>query len=484
MAQESLQLAEYAARLAYRDIPGPVIQRAKDAIADTIAAIAFGAHLPWSRMVVSYAAQRGAGGKSRVFAPGGPKLQAPAAALANGTLAHAFEMDNLTWPNTGVHPGATMAMPALAVAQERGLGGRAPLEAVVAGSQLMIRVGPATTHNNETRGFHAPGTTGPYGSAAAVGRLLKFDTATMLNALGIAGSTSAGLLEFAKSGTGAMVKRLHLGRAAESGILAASLAEQGFTGPVSVLEGPFGFLNVYCGEHDREALTRGLGSEWASLRIMLKRFPVHITSHTSVQAIEDLKREHGYAGGDVASIAIAGNPKMATVNNIPEPADLMMAQYSLPFCVALAHYKDARDPASFNMKSFNDPAIRALARLVTITVAEEAKHGHTIASTVSVILKNGRVLTRRVDSFKGTPDQPLSVEEMRDKFLLLTRHCDGKAMARLFERLQNLENEKSLDFVKVDAAKAKKSQPAKRAAAVQKKPVKRALSRSPLRSAR
>ena len=90
MAQESLQLAEYAAGLGYRDIPGPVIQRAKDAIADTIAAIAFGAHLSWSRMVVAYASKRGAGGKSRVFAPGGPKLQAPAAALANGTLAHAF----------------------------------------------------------------------------------------------------------------------------------------------------------------------------------------------------------------------------------------------------------------------------------------------------------------------------------------------------------------------------------------------------------
>src|SRR5258706_16481237 len=116
---------------------------------------------------------------------------------------------------------------------------------------------------------------------------------------------------------------------------------------------------------------------------------------------------------------------MATVNNIPSPAGLMMAQYSLPFWVALAHYKDARDPASFNLKSFNDQAIRALARLVTISVADEAKHGHTIASTVHVTLKDGRVLSRRVDSFKGTPEQPLNRDEMRDKFLLLTRHCDG-----------------------------------------------------------
>src|SRR5262249_23560346 len=153
--------------------------------------------------------------------------------------------------NTGVHPGGTMFTAALAVAQERGIGGRDLLAAFVAGSEVMIRVGRATKHNNETRGFHAPGTTGPFGAAAAIGRLLKFDAARMTQAIGIAGSLACGLLEFAKSGNGAMVKRLHLGRAAESGVLAANLAEQGFTGPRSVLEGPFGFLNVYCGsDHD------------------------------------------------------------------------------------------------------------------------------------------------------------------------------------------------------------------------------------------
>jgi 2-methylcitrate dehydratase PrpD len=466
MAHETVQLAKYAAALRFEDLPAPVVQRAKDCIADTIAAIAFGSGLPWSRIVVDYAKRRGAGGKSRILAPGGALVQAPMAALANGALAHAFEMDNLTWPNTGVHPGATMFTAALAVAQERGIGGRELIAAFVAGSEVMIRIGRATKHNNEGRGFHAPGTTGPFGGAVAVGRLLKFDQGKMTNALGIAGSLACGLLEFARSGTGAMVKRLHLGRAAESGVLAASLAEDGFTGPQSVLEGPFGFLNVYCGENDVAALTRGLGSEWATLRIMLKRFPVHITSHTSVQAIEDLRREHGYAGDDVAAIHIAGNQKMATVNNIPAPADLMMAQYSLPFCVALAHYRNARDPASFNARSFNDPAIRALASKVTISVADEAKHGHTLASTVTVTLKDGRALTRRVADFKGTPESPLARAEMREKFLLLTRHCDRAAMARLFERLANLEAERQLDWIKVDAAKRSKARhraaPAKR----------------------
>src|SRR5689334_22981663 len=312
-------------------------------------------------MIVAQARRSGPGGKSRILGRGGPLVQAQAAAFANGALAHAFELDNLTSPGSGVHPGAILLSAGLAVAQERGLSGRDLLAAFVAGAEVMIRIGRATKHSNEARGFHAPGTTGPFGGAVAVGKLLGFETATMANALGIAGSLSCGLLEFAKSGTGAMVKRLHLGRAAESGVLAASLAEDGFTGPHSVLEGPFGFLNVYCGDNDVAALTRGLGEEWATLRIMLKRFPVHITSHTSVQAVQDLRREHGYDAADVASIHIAGNQKMATVNNIPAPADLMMAQYSLPFCVALAHHRNPRDPASFNAKTLNDPAIRGLA---------------------------------------------------------------------------------------------------------------------------
>jgi 2-methylcitrate dehydratase PrpD len=448
MAQETRQLAKYAAALRFEDLPGPVVQRAKDAIADTIAAIAFGAHLPWSRIIVDYARRRGAGGKSRVFAPGGARLHAPMAAFANGALAHAFEMDNLTWPNTGVHPGGTMCMPALAVAQERGIGGRELIAAVVAGSEVMIRIGRATKHNNEGRGFHAPGTTGPFGGAVAVGRLLKFDNETMTNALGVAGSLSCGLLEFARSGTGAMVKRLHLGRAAESGVLAASLAGDGFTGPASVLEGEFGFLRVYCGDDfDPAELTRGLGESYATRAIMLKRFPCHITAHTSVQAIQDLRAEHGYAGAEVAAIHIAGNDRMARVNNIPSPADIMIAQYSIPFCVALAHTRDPRDPRSFNEDALRDPQIQSLAQRVTITVGEDRPT--PLAAVVTVTLQDGRVLKRSVADFKGTPESPLDRNELREKFLLLTRHCTGNDMGEMFERLQNLEHETNLDWIGV-----------------------------------
>jgi len=450
MPNETALLAQYAAALRYEDIPADVIERAKQCIADTIAVVIFGYDLPWSRMVVRFAEKNAAGGNSRILGPGGARVHAPAAALANGALAHAFEMDNLTWPNSGVHPGATLLAPALAVAQERGIGGLELIAAVIAGAEVMIRIGRATQHRNESRGFHAPGTTGPFGAAVACGRLLGLDAEGMRNALGVAGSLACGLMEFARSGSGAMVKRLHLGRAAESGVLAASLAAEGFCAPATVLEGEFGFLRVYCGsEFDRAELTRGLGESYATRSITLKRFPCHITAHTSVQAIIDLRAEHGYAATDVKSIHIAGNDKMAGVNNIPSPADIMMAQYSIPFCVALAHLRDPHDPRSFDETALRDAQIRTLAQCVKITVADERPT--PLAALVTVTLRDGRVLTRAVAGFKGTPEHPLTQGELQEKCLMLTRHCTVDDMGEMFDRLQGLEREANLDWIGVRA---------------------------------
>jgi 2-methylcitrate dehydratase PrpD len=448
MAKETAQVAEYAASCRYDDIPGDVVERAKQCIADTIATIIYGHDLPWSRIVVAYAQRNGAGGKSRILGLGGARVHAPAAALANGALAHAFEMDNLTWPSTGVHPGATLLASGLAVAQERGVGGRELIAAFVAGAEVMIRIGRATKHSNEGRGFHAPGTTGPFGAAIACGELMGLDAEQMRNAIGIAGSLACGIMEFARSGTGAMVKRLHLGRAAESGVLAANLAADGFTGPASVLEGGFGFLRVFCGgEFDASELTRDLGSNYATRSIMLKRFPCHITAHTSVQGILELQAEHGYAAADVEAIHIAGNDKMAGVNNIRAPADIMMAQYSIPFCVALAHVRDPHDPRSFDQTALADPQIRSLCERVTITIGED--HPTPLAADITVTLRDGRVLARRVADFKGTPARPLDRAELRDKFRMLTRHCPADEMSEMFDRLQNLEHEPDLGWIGV-----------------------------------
>ena len=170
-------LAKYAADLRYEDIPAKVIERARNTICDTVGATIFGYSLPWSRMVVDYATTYGQGGKSRILGPGGGLVQPPMAALANGALAHAFELDGSTKPSVGVHPGATIFPAALAVAQERGFGGRDLITAFVAATEVILRIGSATNHSNEIRGFHAPGTTGPFGAAVGVSKLLGFDAA-------------------------------------------------------------------------------------------------------------------------------------------------------------------------------------------------------------------------------------------------------------------------------------------------------------------
>jgi 2-methylcitrate dehydratase PrpD len=441
MAQESVRLATYAARLDFRDLPAEVVERAKDCIADTVAAAISGSALPWSRILLGYAAESAAAGKSRVLGLGLPALAAPAAAFANGALAHAFELDSLTRPGAGVHPGASLLPSALALAQQEGAGGRALIAAFVAGCEVMVRIGRATFHSNEERGFHAPGTTGPFGAAVAAGHLVSLDAKGMANALGIAGSLAGGLLEFAASGKGGMVKRLHLARACESGVLAASLAARGFTAPDTVLEGRFGFLSVFCERSDASLLTKGLGEDFLTLSTVFKRYPCHITAHAPVKALQGLRSEHGFAAEEIEGVTVFGSERMASRHNIPEPADLMLAQYSVPFCLALSLARDPREPESFDESALADPKILALARRVTLVAGPPREGEDAMAATVRVDLKGGRRLERH------EADGLLAAADLGDKFLRLTRPALGEGAEALFERLQHLEEEESLDWL-------------------------------------
>ncbi len=446
MSNETVTLAGFAAGLKYDDIPEPVRRRARDYIADTIAVMIFGRDLPWSRMIIDYARAMGSGGNSRIMGDGAAPVQAPFAALANGSLAHAFEQDGPTWPSTGVHPGATMVSAGLAMAQERGFSGRDFMTAFVAGAEVMIRIARATKHSNEARGFHAPGTTGPFGAAVACGKMMGFDAEQMTNALGIAGELACGLVEFSRSGTGAMVKRLHFGRAAEGGVLAANLAERGFTGPVTIIEGECGFLKVYCDEYDMSQLTRALGSDWLTACVSMKRYACHSTGHTPVQAIIDFKKNDGLKAADVESVTVEVGKKELSRHNIRDPKDVMLGQYSVPFCVAVALLGDANDPRTFRDADVDDPKLKAMmARIELVPLAGERPT--PIATTTTVKTRDGRTLKTTVTGYKGTPHDPFTRDELREKFLTLTRHCGAGKMTEMFDRLQAIESEASLDWV-------------------------------------
>ncbi len=452
-------LAEFASSLKFEDIPAEVVQRAKDTFTDTLAVAMFGSSLPWSQMMTAFAQESGKTGRAQVLGVKGLHLEPNSAALANGSFTHAFELDCLTKPNSGSHPGATVFMPLLALAQTHQSSGRDLLTAFVAGTELMIRVGRATQHSQEEHGFHAPGTTGPFGSAAACSRLLGLNAEQTSNALGLAASMAGGLLEFAKSGTGAMVKRMHMGRAAQAGVMAASLAQKGYTGPNTALEGHFGFMNVFCPSHDLNQLTLNLKSDWLTMSTMHKRYACHITAHTPVESAVSLQEEFKFAPSDIEELTIECNERSMRANNIPAPKDILLAQYSVPFCVALSLFRNPVDPRSFNDSAIKDERIMALSSRIVMKTIAAPDHKSDMTSLVRIKLKNGQELSKRSTAFLGTPERPLDTKALREKFLMLTVDRSAKlepskvdkniqTMNHWFDRIQSIELEKNLNWIK------------------------------------
>lgn len=441
------ELADFAVRLRFDDLPPSVVKNAKVCLIDAIACAVFGKKLPWSQMVLVEALATGSGGPCRL--PGAPEstLHVPQAALALGTFAHAFELDNLRNPACGVHGGATVALPAFTMAQAVGANGRDLVTAIVAGIEVMFRIGNATLHSAEKVGFHGPGMTGPFGSAAACARLLQLSAAQTANAFGIAGSLGGGLLAFAKSQSGGMIKRLHLGRAAEAGVLAARLAQRGYEGPETVLEGRFGVLEAFCEETDPTLLTRSLGESWEIERLCIKRYACHVTSHVPVQLLRETIERHGFAGDDIAAITVDASEKVLSHHSAPDPGDIMQAQYSVAFNLALAAYHDPRDPDVYNDGTAAEPGLRDLARRVRVTSAGGRKGW---AAQIAVTLRDGRRFEAAADTFLGCPQTPLTDEQLRFKFDRLCKHAPPHLQQSLFDELMRLEAVASVAALPLD----------------------------------
>jgi 2-methylcitrate dehydratase PrpD len=253
-------------------------------------------------------------------------------------------------------------------------------------------------------------------------------------------------MEFSR--TGGMVKRLHLGRAAEGGFMAAVLARDGFTGPEGVFEGKFGLFNVFCRDADVSRLTKDFGSTWHVMKNKIKRYACHSTAQVPVTLALDLKAKHGITGDDVAGITIAANEKTVSHHDIGDPHDLTMAQYSVQFCVAVALYRDPTIPQVFSEETLADPKVRALAKGARVVALKADAHPSHAAVTLK--LKDGREVAAEGHDFKGTPTMPLTRAELLDKFLKLTAHKDRAKAQRLFAQLA--EAEKVVDFSTLDFA--------------------------------
>jgi 2-methylcitrate dehydratase PrpD len=421
------RLAAYTASLDYADLPAPIVAAAKTCLIDAAACAIFGADLPWSRAIAGTIAASGTAGACAV--PGfDHRLDPRQAALALGAFAHAFELDSLRKPGAGAHPGATVALPAFAVAQAEHRSGRDLVAAIVAGCEVSFRIGAATLHTPELEGFHAPGIVGPFGAATASGKLLALSPNELAYAFGIAGSCTGGLLAFARSGQGGMVKRLHLGRAAESGVLAAQLASRGYDGPRTILEGEFGVLDSFCSKSDPERLTARLGTFFETSLLCIKPYACHVTAQAPIELLRALMAEHGFAASDVAAIEVAASEKVASHHSEQRPADVMLAQYSVPFSLAVAAWRDPADPTSFADDCIHDTGILDLAARIKI-VPGESGWGAGLAITLS----DGRRLTGSIKSFRGCPETPMSLDDIAAKFRKLTRGKPGAVLDALLD---------------------------------------------------
>ena len=357
------------------------------------------------------------------------RYPAASAALVNGTLAHALDYDDTHLPSV-LHPSAAVVPAALAASEASGASGRDLLAAVAAGDELAVRVGMAGYDEKLgnsiffEKGLHATSIAGTLGGALAAAMLYGLDEEGIGHATAISASMGAGLIEANR--TGGTVKPVHCGWAAHAGVTAAELARQGLTGPPTVFEGRFGFLQAYLGEvADTEALTRRLGEEWELPRVFFKPYPANHFTHAGIDAAIQL-REEGLGIEEIEEIELGvATPTLRTIAE-PErekarPKTGYAAKFSGPFTVATALLGGGGLGVSlddFTDDAVRDPAKLDLASRVRCVADEECNRifPNQFPAVLRVRLKSGEKREARVSCNRGGPENPLSDEELATKF--------------------------------------------------------------------
>ncbi len=411
-------LGEWAARLRAEDIPAAVRDNAALRVLDTIGCALAGAREEHAPSVLALASRWGGPGLSTVW---GTTLTAapPQAALANGAFAHGLDFDD-THADSVCHASAVLVPAVLALAESERLDGRDALTALVAGYEAMIRIGMAAPGRFHERGWHATAVCGAFGAALAAGKSLGLDASRLTAAVGIAGSMASGVMEFLEDGS--WVKRLHPGWAAQSGIQAAALAQEGFTGPATALEGRLGFYRAALGDvPDIAKQLKNLGDEWETVRSSFKLYPCCHLNHAYLDAVASLKRTEGLRPEQVeeveclvpaGEVPIVCEPTTAKLR----PRSPYDAKFSLAFCVAAALVGDRVGIGTFTEEGIREPGALALAARVRYTVDPSSPYPRTFPGWVKVRLRDGRMLEAREESQRGGPEMPIAPDEVIAKF--------------------------------------------------------------------
>jgi len=440
------ELVKFCSALKYNELPPDVVDRVKYYGLDFLGVIARGSQEESSKVMYRFLKDLGIVNEGGVVIGTKMKTSFQYSALANGTAAHALELDDVN-NEASLHPGVVIFPAAIAACEMANKGGREFIEGVVLGYEVMIRMGKALgPKEHYSRGFHPTGTCGTFGATATVAKILGLSEQQMLNAIGLAGSQAAGSMEFLAQG--AWSKRMHPGWAAHNGIIACLLAKNGFTGPSSIIEGRFGFLHAYSDSADPEKVINGLGDDFEILKCSIKPHACCRYMQSSIDAILKIIKENKIKPNDIEKITLgilqAGYSIIASpMDSKRNPQTVYEAQFSMPFGAAVAILFGKASLDEFTQEKLFLPEVKNLMEKVYCVKDPELdkvypKHW---PATAEIKTKNSQVFSIRLEYPKGDPENPLTWDELIEKFRGLASAIYSKTRReKIIEQVKNLDN--------------------------------------------
>lgn len=424
-------LARYGATATTADIPEDILHEGKRCFINFLAVALYASRDP-SLDILLKVFQREGGGRHASIAGVGPRTTLQNAALANGYLGHLEDYDDTHFP-TVIHPSSPTLPAALAVGEQMAASGRDALVASILGMEVCCRIGMAVHPYHYDAGWHITGTCGVFGSAIAAGRLLGLDTPAMIQAMGIAGTQASGVREV----FGSMTKPFHPGRSAQSGVLAALLAQGGFSSTPTILEGRRGFGAVLSTESHWDRATGGLGEHWELKKNGLKPYACGVVIHPLIDAMIALRSKPGVSAETVASISARVHPLVLELVDRPNPQLGLEGKFSYHHGMAVGLIDGAAFPAQYTDDRVRDPAIAALRERIDATIDSGMAED---AAEVTLTLQGGISYRVVIANATGAPENPLTDAQLNEKFRVLTGDVLPKArVERLLNLLWNLD---------------------------------------------
>jgi 2-methylcitrate dehydratase PrpD len=448
------RMADFVVSTKFSDLPLNLIETGRKSILDGIGLALVGSVSKSGPLIRAYIQSLGISKTEATLIGTSMKSAVSFAALANGIGIHAEDYDDTQLSSAPdrvygllTHPTAPALSAALAVAESKGVAGRDLVLAYHLGVEVECKIAEAISPRHYQDGFHSTGTCGTFGSVVAAMKLRGADAATLARAIGIAASESAGLRE----NFGTMTKPFHAGRAAESGIIAADMAQLGWTASSQILEAPSGFFHAAGGGYDAGALTFAKPWTFLSPGVSIKPFPSGSLTHPGMTALQKLIRDNDVKPDQVERLDVGTNRNMPTALIHHKPTDSLQGKFSMEFCMSsLLLYRRA-GLNEFTDEVVNRPEVKAMIARINFGVNEIAeKAGYDKMTTIlDLHLRDGRTLSTRADFAKGSPEDPMSFEEVKTKFDDCARFAKWpaaktKAIMAMVEKLEDLPDIRKL----------------------------------------